>query len=99
MRQTKSIWYTIWILIGFVVLAVVDRVPDPPSANPHSAKSCVSSPHELPAAFDTASQFLVCAFGQSEASTAFVPYEFVLPANRTDPLERATDPSPPILHS
>jgi hypothetical protein len=99
MRQAKSIWYMIWILIGFVVLAAVDRVPDPPSAKPDSVKSSVSGLHELPVAFGPASQILILAFGQSEESTAFVPSEFVLPANRTEPLERATDPSPPALHS
>lgn len=99
MRQLKSTWCLIWILIGFVVLAVVDRVPDPPSAKPHSAKSCVSSPHELPVAFGTASQFLILACGSSEKSAAFVPSGPALPVNRTEGLERATDPSPPALHS
>jgi hypothetical protein len=99
MRQLKPTWCLIWILIGFVVLAVVDRVPDPPSSKPDSVKCSVSSSHELPVAFGTASEFAILAIGQSEQSTAFVPFAPVLPDSRTPHLERATDPSPPALHS
>lgn len=95
----KSISCLIWMLIGFVVLAAADRVPDPPSAKPDTVKCSVSSAHELPVAFATTSHFLVLVFGKSENSTASVPPRPVLPAQDTRPLERATDPSPPTLHS
>jgi hypothetical protein len=99
MRRMKSTWYLMWILIGFVVLAAVDRVPDSPSSKLDSVKCSVSSPHELPVAFGTTSRFLIVALGNSEASAAFAPLASGLPVNGTERLERATDPSPPTLHS
>jgi hypothetical protein len=95
----KSTWRLIWILIGFVVLAGVDRVPDPPSAKPDAVQFSILSPHELPVAFGTTSDFRIISFWRPERPAAFVPSAFGLPTTRIEPLEQAADPSPPALHS
>lgn len=98
-RQMKSVWCFIWMLIALVVMATVDRVPDPPAAKPVLVQFRISSPHELPAALGTPSRFLLRTFWESERLAALAPSEPVPGINRIDPLERAADPSPPRLHS
>lgn len=99
LSQMKWTWGLIWILTAFVVFAGVDRVPDPPSAKPDTAQFRISGPHDLAVAFAIRSRLLICAFWQAERSAGVAQSEPILPINRVEPLERATDPSPPALLS
>jgi hypothetical protein len=95
----KSSWSLICFVIALMVMATVDRVPDPPAAKPDLVQFAVSNPHEIPALLTRPFQFLISAFWQSERTAVFQPFEPVLLSNRIHPLERATDPSPPASRS
>lgn len=42
----KSIWCTIWLLSGLLVISSLDPAPDPPAVNPQAASVKASSSRE-----------------------------------------------------
>lgn len=89
--------WSIWIVTALVLVAMLDRVPDPPAANPDLVQFRISSVHEVPVAFGTPPPSAIPAFRPSERFIPLVVSE-PAPASKTiDSLERATDPSPPLL--
>jgi hypothetical protein len=91
----KSIRYTIWILLAFVVIATLDSQPDPPAVNPGSSL-CKALHHD--ASSDTATQRLDRLSAPSSfpvrrnAADAWEPYR---PTDRMILTVHAADPSPP----
>jgi hypothetical protein len=99
-RQMKTIWcLLVCILVSLVVASTVDRLPDPPAANPDLVQFRISSPHELPPTAGRLSVVPIPAFWLFDEQAEFDPSWPVIRLNRIDPLERATDPSPPVIHS
>jgi hypothetical protein len=93
----KSIRYTIWILLAFVVTATLDSQPDPPAVNPGSSL-CKVLHHD--ASSDTATQRFDCLNAPSSfpvprnAADAWEPYR---PTDRMILTVHAADPSPPTV--
>jgi len=94
--QMRAISFLIWILIALLTTATLDRVPDPPAANPAGAQLTISVPHELPPAFGAPSVGLAPSQMQEPEHLALSDtVEPLQSTNWIDFLERGTDPSPP----
>jgi hypothetical protein len=93
----SRIWCAIWILGALLVIATLDKVPDPPAANPGKAQIHTCCPHEVAVATFTPVQSFRTIFRQPlrhEANGIFQP----LPVRGWIVLiEQASDPSPPSL--
>jgi len=86
----------VWILITLLTTATLDRVPDPPAANPAGAQLTISVPHELPPS--SGAPCLCMAPSQMQEPEHVALSDTADPlqsANWIDSLERGTDPSPP----
>ena len=93
-KRMKSICCLVWILTALVIATTVDRVPDPPATRPNATQFRVSGPLELLVSLPSAPVFAPSR-AQSERSRAFYVSDLPPRSHRVDPLERATDPSPP----
>jgi len=99
-RQMKKTWcLLVCILISLVFASTVDRLPDPPAANPDLVQFRISSLHEFPVSAGRLSVVPIPAFWLFDEQAVFDPSQPVIRLNRIDPLERATDPSPPVVYS
>src|SRR5690348_6661771 len=99
-QQMKTISCLMWILVTLLITATLDRVPDPPAANPAGAQLTVSGPHELPPAFGTPAVGLAPLQMQEPRHPAILENAEPLESTRwIDALERGTDPSPPLFIS
>ncbi len=91
----KSVRYIIWILLAFVVIAVIDPQPDPPAVNP-STTLCKVLQHN--SACNTVTQRLDSVTASSPFPVSLLAAEACEPRR---PLYRliltvqAADPSPP----
>jgi hypothetical protein len=94
--RLKWICCMVWILGCLLVLAAIDKVPDPPAANPNSTQFSDSCLHERslapvsPFAFMGIPSHFPLVFVAAEA-VEFFPYN-----DLSNSIERAADPSPPV---
>lgn len=94
----KSIRWTIWILLAFVVVATLDSQPDPPAVNPGTVlckifqeSGCACAPATQPCTALATSAPVLVSLVSREACQPQRPVErLILTVN-------AADPSPPAL--
>jgi hypothetical protein len=92
----KWIWCVIWILGALLVIASLDKLPDPPAANPSGAAFKASLTHECapgtPSRFCEPARIFFRSTSQLTASD-FSPVHLL--HGRMVLMEQAADPSPP----
>ena len=97
-QQMKTISCLMWMLVTLLITATLDRVPDPPAANPAGAQLTVSGPHELTPAFGAPTVGSAPSQMQEHGRLAIPDSAEPLQSTKwIDALERGTDPSPPLL--
>ena len=93
----KSIRFTIWFLLAFIVIATLDSQPDPPAINPSICKVLL---HDCSCAGAALSCDSVALSSPSPVSSPFSdaiqPYR---PSVRMILTVLAADPSPPSLQA
>jgi hypothetical protein len=99
-QEMRKISRLIWILITLLITATVDRLPDPPAAKPAGVQLTIVGPQELPPAFGAPARCLAAPQMQEpDHLTVSDTSERLHPTDWIVPLERGTDPSPPLLIS
>jgi len=96
----RSVWCTIWLLGALLVIAMLDNLPDPPAANPTTARFEASCLHQdtagsaTPADTSSGTSFrLSVCFAVTDA------FESHPRNSRLALTEHAADPSPPAQQS
>lgn len=87
-----------WLLVLLVVMASVDRLPDPPAARSNYTQFQISSSHEKPASLATPCPLPVALIQPSLEGFTSLPAARVSHSGRSILLRRASDSSPPVLH-
>lgn len=87
-----------WLLVLLVVMASVDRLPDPPATRSNYTQFKISGSHEQPARLDTPRPLLAALVQPPLDRPISLPVAPVSRSSRTLVLRRASDSSPPILH-
>jgi hypothetical protein len=97
-QRMKTISCLMWIAITLLIAATLDRVPDPPAANPAGARLAISGPHELALAFGPPVVRLAPSQAREAGHLAISHKSEPLKSTKwIDALERGTDPSPPLV--
>jgi hypothetical protein len=97
--RMKAVSCLTWLLALLVVMASLDRLPDPPAARPDYAQSKSSGPHEQPADAAAPCPGLVVALHPLSNHGTVAISEPVPPRSQIVVLERASDTSPPAVPS
>jgi hypothetical protein len=87
----------VWVLGAFLILAAIDKVPDPPAANPNSAWLSALWVHQGPVAVVTPFPMVSKPPHLPVRISVRDEAENCLCKDLTIPLERAADSSPPTL--
>ncbi|HLJ47361.1 MAG TPA: hypothetical protein VKU01_15195 [Bryobacteraceae bacterium] len=96
--RIKANWWLSWLLVVFVVMASVDRLPDPPAAKPDCTQFTISPSHGQPASLASHWSLLFATLQSPPERRAILAVVAVSHRSRILVLERTTDSSPPILH-
>src|SRR6185437_230182 len=97
--RKRPIWCLIWLLAALIVMATVDRIPDPPAANRDNPQFGISCVHEAGMAAVVPGRIQLTVIHQP-LGYADLDTNEPFPGDRSPVcLERATDPSPPLSQS
>jgi hypothetical protein len=95
----KSICCMAWILGAMLLIATLDKIPDPPAAHRNNAGISASCPHEHSVAAVTPRAFINAPSHLPVRSVVADAVELLPHNHRIVLIERAADPSPPALQS
>jgi hypothetical protein len=87
-----------WLLVLAVVMASVDRLPDPPAARRDYTQFKISNSHEQPASLGAALPLLAALIQPPLEHVTSLPSAPVSHSSRALLLWRASDSSPPVPH-
>jgi hypothetical protein len=89
----------VWILGALLMIATLDKIPDPPAAKPNHTELSASCLHEQSVAADTVCVFIDALFHLPVRIVVADAVELLPYNDRIVLVERAADSSPPAPQS